>query len=73
MGAVDRWVRGARPEQSPAASMVEQHGDLGRLGLIAAWNAWAALRYRALVPAPTFELLVRPWLTVIGPLDAPAG
>jgi len=73
MGAVDRWVRGARPERSPAASMVEQHGDLGRLGLIAAWNAWAALRYRAHMPARTFQLLVQPWIAVVGPLDAPSG
>jgi hypothetical protein len=72
-GIVDRWVRGARPERSPAASAVEQHGDLGRLGLIAAWNAWAALRYRALVAEPTFELLLEPWVTAIGPLDPPAG
>ena len=70
-GILDRWVRGAQHERSPAAAMVEQHGDLGRLGLIAAWNAWAALRYRALVPAPTFELLVQPWVTVVGPVDPP--
>jgi hypothetical protein len=72
VGAVDRWIRGARPTPSPAASMVAQQGDLGRLGLIAAWNAWAALRYRALIPAPTFELLVQPWITVVGALDDPS-
>jgi hypothetical protein len=66
----DRWVRGVRPERSPAAAKVEEHGEPGRLGLIAAWNAWAALRYRPLVPAATFERLVQPWTTVVGPLDA---
>ena len=72
-GLVDRWVRGTRTEPSLAASVVLQHGDLGRLGLIAAWNAWAGLRFRSLVPEPTFGLLVHPWVTVVGPLDAPTG
>ena len=26
------------------------------------------MRYRGLIPAPTFELLVQPWVTVVGPL-----
>ena len=30
-----------------------------------------AMRYRALIPPPTFELLVRPWVTVVGPLPEP--
>jgi hypothetical protein len=27
-----------------------------------------AMRYRSVMPAPTFELLVRPWVTVVGRL-----
>ena len=27
-----------------------------------------AMRYRGLIPSPTFELLVKPWVTVVGPL-----
>jgi hypothetical protein len=73
-GIVDRWVRGARPERSPAAAKIHEAGEAGRLGLIAAWNAWAALRYRSQVPPPTFALLVEPWESVVAPFeDAPAG
>jgi hypothetical protein len=31
-----------------------------------------AMRYRELIPAPMFELLVHPWVTVIGRLPEPA-
>jgi hypothetical protein len=71
VGLVDRWVRGARAERSPASSMVEGSGEPGRLGLVAAWNAWMALRYRSLVPPPVLELLLHPWRTVVGPVDTP--
>jgi hypothetical protein len=27
-----------------------------------------AMRYRAVLAPPTFDLLVRPWVTVVGPL-----
>jgi hypothetical protein len=53
---------------SPTAAAIEAAGEAGRRGLVAAWNAWAAMRYRTLIPAPTFELLTRPWVTVVGPL-----
>ena len=36
--------------------------------LVALWNTWVAMRYRASIPAPTFELLTRPWVTVVGRL-----
>jgi hypothetical protein len=29
------------------------------------------MRYRTLIPRPTFVLLVHPWVTVVGPLPEP--
>ena len=40
----------------------------GRRGLVALWNVWMAMRYRTLIPQPTFDQLVHPWVTVVGPL-----
>jgi hypothetical protein len=57
-----------RPGESQAAAALEKSGEPGRLGLIALWNVWVAMRYRTLIPRPTFELLVHPWVTVVGPL-----
>ena len=56
--------------QGPSAvsGAIEAAGEPGRHGLVALWNAWMAMRYRATMPAPTFELLVRPWVTVVGRL-----
>ena len=56
--------------QGPSAvtAAIEAAGDPGRYGLVALWNAWMAMRYRSAMPAPTFELLVRPWVRVVGPL-----
>jgi hypothetical protein len=51
-----------------AGRIVERTGKPGQRGLIAMWNAWAALRYREHVPAGLFEQLVRPWVTVVGRL-----
>jgi hypothetical protein len=56
------------PREQRASAAVERAGEPGRLGLIALWNAWMALRYRPLVPGPLFELLVRPWVTIVGSL-----
>ncbi len=56
------------PSDSPD---FEASGEPGRLGLVALWNAWVAMRYRALIPGPTFALLTQPWETVVGPLPAP--
>jgi len=58
----------SRESESQAFSAIELAGEPARLGLIALWNAWIAVRYRALIPPPTFEMLVRPWVTVVGPL-----
>lgn len=57
--------------QSQAAEAINRSGEPGRRGLVALWNAWVAMRYRALIPSPVFELLVRPWVTVVGPLPEP--
>jgi len=54
--------------QSAAAAALEGAGEPGRRGLVALWNAWMALRYRSLLPGATFELLARPWVTIVGPL-----
>ena len=53
---------------SAVAAAIEAAGEPGRHGLVALWNAWMAMRYRSATPAPTFELLVRPWVTVVGRL-----
>jgi len=53
---------------SAVAAAIEAAGEPGRHGLVALWNAWMAMRYRSAMPAPTFELLVRPWVTVVGRL-----
>lgn len=56
------------PGQAEAAAAMESSGEAGRRGLVALWNAWAAMRYRERIPGPTFELLVQPWVTIVGPL-----
>ena len=61
----------ARPGESQAAAAIDRSGEPGRLGLIALWNVWMAMRYRRLIPRPTFELLVHPWETVVGALPGP--
>ena len=53
---------------SPVAAAIEAAGEPGRYGLVALWNAWMAMRYRSAMSGPTFELLVRPWVTVVGRL-----
>jgi hypothetical protein len=59
------------PGQAEAAAAMESSGQPGQRGLVALWNAWVAMQYRARIPAPTYELLVRPWVTVVGPLPGP--
>lgn len=54
-----------------AGGIVERAGQAGQRGLVAMWNAWAALRYREHVPADLFEQLLRPWVTVVGRLPEP--
>ncbi len=53
---------------SAVAAAIEAAGDAGRYGLVALWNAWMAMRYQSVIPVSTFELLVRPWVTVVGRL-----
>jgi hypothetical protein len=62
------WMPRARPEESQAAAAIERNREPARRGLVALWNVWMALRHRARIPGPTFDLLVHPWVTVIGPL-----
>ena len=65
------WVPRTRPEESRAAAALDSSGEAARRGLVALWNTWAAMRYRTLIPGPTFELLVHPWVTVVGPIPEP--
>jgi len=65
------WRFGSGPHESRAAAAIDQGGDRARWGLVAAWNAWVAMRYRELIERPTFEVLVRPWVTAVGPLPDP--
>jgi hypothetical protein len=58
-----RDTRGAE-----AGDILARTGDSGRRGLVAMWNAWAALHFRAHLPRSLFEQLVQPWTTVVGPL-----
>ncbi len=62
------WRPRTRPEEPQAAGAIERSGEAGRRGLVALWNVWMAMRYRTLIPRPTFDLLVHPWVTVVGPL-----
>lgn len=54
-----------------AGAILDRAGPPGQRGLLAMWNAWAAMRFRSAVPAALFEQLARPWVTVVGPLPEP--
>jgi hypothetical protein len=72
LGAMfDQLVLPKNRLESQAGEVINRSGDPGRRGLVALWNAWVAMRYRAIIPAPTFELLVHPWVSVVGPLPEP--
>jgi hypothetical protein len=62
------WLARADPVETEAAAAVDRRGPEARSGLIALWNAWMAMRFRQLIPPPTFELLVTPWVAVVGPV-----
>jgi hypothetical protein len=64
------WVGGSggSPASREADAVLDRGGRHAQLGLVATWNAWMAMRYRDLVPQATFDLLVRPWVTAVGPL-----
>jgi hypothetical protein len=66
------WMPRTRPGETQAAGVIERNGEPGRRGLVALWNVWMAMRYRELIPAPIFDQLVQPWVTVIGRLPDPA-
>jgi hypothetical protein len=69
-GLLGQRIPRARPGEAQAAAALESSGEPGKLGLVATWNAWMAVRYRTLIPSATFELLVHPWVTVVGSLPA---
>jgi hypothetical protein len=68
---LDPLVTRTRQSESQASAVIETHGLLAQHGLVALWNAWMAVRYRRLIPGPTFDLMVRPWVSVVGPLPEP--
>ena len=70
-GLLGQLIPRGRPGDAQAAAALESSGEPGKLGLVATWNAWMAMRYRGIIPSPTFELLVKPWVTVVGPLPEP--
>jgi hypothetical protein len=59
-----------RPDSgsAQAGAVIEGAGRPAQLGIVAMWNTWVGVRFRASIPKQTFELLVRPWTTVVGPL-----
>lgn len=67
-GLFDSWLARPKPVDTEVSAAIAQGGELARLGLIALWNVWVATRFRALIPRPTYELLVEPWVSVAGPL-----
>jgi hypothetical protein len=67
-GLLGAWGPRTRPGESQAAAAVDASGEPARRGLLALWNVWMAMRYRKLISRPTFDLLVQPWETVVGPL-----
>jgi hypothetical protein len=62
---------GGRSGSSEADAVLEGAGPPAMRGLVAAWNAWMAMRYRDRLAPEVLELLTRPWLTAVGPLPPP--
>ena len=60
--------RGCAPRNRRPRKRSSGTATAGRRGLVALWNVWMAMRYRTLIPQPTFDQLVHPWVTVVGPL-----
>lgn len=67
-GLFGQLIARGRAGDAEAAAALESSGEPGKLGLVASWNAWIGMRYRSVIPASTFELLVQPWTTVVGSL-----
>ena len=61
-------LRGSSPAMHESDMVLRQRGRPAALGLVALWNAWTAVRYRDVIPAATFDLLVQPWISVVGRL-----
>lgn len=63
----------AGADTGQAGAILDEHGAPAQHGLIAAWNAWAAVRYRAALPDATFDQLTGPWAEAVGaiPLAEP--
>ncbi len=70
-GLVSSWFSRPRVGDVRASAAIGLAGETAKRSLVALWNAWIAMRYRDLIPRPTFELLVEPWVTAIGPLPEP--
>jgi hypothetical protein len=68
LGMLSGSRRGTSPALHEADLVLRQRGKPASLGLVALWNVWTAVRYRELIPAPTFDLLVQPWVSVVGRL-----
>jgi hypothetical protein len=68
-GALVRsWAPRKVPGESQAAAALERSGEPGQRGLVALWNVWMAMRYRAALPQETFDLLIHPWVAIVGQL-----
>jgi hypothetical protein len=67
-GILHGWFGRPNPVSREADTVIERAGRNGQLALVALWNAWVGLRYRPLMPAATFEQLLHPWITVVGPV-----
>ena len=67
--AIQGWLMPSSSRvSSEVTGVLERLGAPAQLGLIAVWNTWAAVRYRASIPTATFDELVKPWTSVVGPL-----
>jgi hypothetical protein len=62
------WFGKSDSGSAQVGGVIEGAGRPAQLGLVAMWNTWVGVRFRSSIPKPTFEMLVKPWTTVIGPL-----
>ena len=56
------------PGADEAGAVLARLGDPAQHGLIAVWNAWAAVRYRSAISDELYEELTSAWVTVVGRL-----
>jgi hypothetical protein len=69
-GMLHGWLGRPDPSSAEVGNVIERAGKPAQMGLVALWNAWVGIRYRESIPDATFEMLVRPWTTVVGPLPS---